>query len=219
MGRYRQNVDISKETIRRRNLGKTTFSMSEYFHIYLLDSFLKKTTSIQLLQHIAFGFMGAFLHPFFHSLHLLTIILMSKTASYVVRSITKNFNQLSVTFILSLFIIYSYSFIIFENYKDRWDGQVNSDGAKKMCYDLWECLFYVTNLGFRNGGGISDSMDVEATANKNGFVLKTLFDLTFFMFINIISLNIIFGIIIDTFALMRDELQQRRKQHLTKATS
>ncbi len=215
MGRYRQNVDIAKETIRRTNLGNNTFTMSEYFQIYIVQSFLQKSTSVQLLLHIAFGFMGAFLHPFFHSLHLLMIILISKTASYVVRSITKNFKQLSATFILALFIIYSYSFIIFENYKDRWDGQVNGEGQTKMCYDLWDCLFYVTNLGFRNGGGISDSMSVEPAVKKNGFVLKTLFDLTFFMFINIISLNIIFGIIIDTFALMRDELQQRRKSILT----
>ena len=218
LGKYRQNVDINKEKIRVKT-GKETFTFVEYLKVYLLESFLLQSTPTQLVLHIAFGLMGAFLHPFFHSLHLLMIIMMSKTANYVVRSITKNFKQLSVTFILALFIIYSYSFIIFENYKDRWDGGVNAEGATRMCYDLWECMFYVTNLGFRNGGGISDSMVVEPNSLQGRFVLKTLFDLTFFMFINIISLNIIFGIIIDTFALMRDELQQRRKQHLTKATS
>jgi len=37
-----------------------------------------------------------------------------------------------------------------------------------------------------------------------------MFDMCFFMLINIIFLNIIFGIIVDTFSQMRDEFDQRK---------
>ena len=214
LGRYRQIVDINKERLMRVNGGSEKLSVSEWIDIYIIDSFINNNTSIQLILHTLFGFLGAFIDPFVHTLQLLLIILMSQTAGYVVRSITKNIRQLGITFILALFIIYSYSFIIFINYKDKWDGQTNDNGDFKMCYNLWDCVIYSTNLGFRNGGGISDSMAVDPTEEKGSFIVKFIFDLSFFVFINIISLNIIFGIIIDTFAAMRDALQERSNLYI-----
>lgn len=67
---------------------------------------------------------------------------------------------------------------------------------------------YSLNLGLRNGGGIGDSMDLlELEDPKFGY--KLVFDISYFMLINIVSLNIIFGIIIDTFAELRDAQNTR----------
>ena len=41
--------------------------------------------------------------------------------------------------------------------------------------------------------------------NKNKFFVRFVYDVTCFIIINIMLLNIIFGIIIDTFAVLRDE--------------
>jgi hypothetical protein len=46
-----------------------------------------------------------------------------------------------------------------------------------------------------------------------GFALKTVFDMMFFIFVNFISLNIIFGIIIDSFASLRDEQGRRTNEN------
>lgn len=44
---------------------------------------------------------------------------------------------------------------------------------------------------------------------KYNFYLRVVFDIGFFMLVNIISLNIIFGIIIDTFAELRSKQRER----------
>lgn len=64
------------------------------------------------------------------------------------------------------------------------------------------------DLGIRNGGGIGDSMDI-LELDDSLFTSKLIFDLSYFMLINIVSMNIIFGIIIDTFAELRDAQNTR----------
>ena len=52
------------------------------------------------------------------------------------------------------------------------------------------------------------SYDYE-TENQSKWWIKWAIEITFFMLINVISLNIIFGIIIDTFAELRDAQKER----------
>ena len=54
--------------------------------------------------------------------------------------------------------------------------------------------------GLRNGGGIGESLISMTFATKDRYFFRFFFDILFFALINIIFLNIIFGIIIDTFA-------------------
>ena len=68
----------------------------------------------------------------------------------------------------------------------------------------------MVNLGLRSGGGIADNHELYDYENDK-FASKTAFDLAFFIFINIIALNIVFGIIIDTFGEMRGAIAERGK--------
>ena len=59
------------------------------------------------------------------------------------------------------------------------------------------------------GGGIGDVLAPQSYATKNEYYLRVVFDLSFFLIVVIILLNIIFGIIIDTFAELRDGKKTR----------
>jgi Ion transport protein len=71
------------------------------------------------------------------------------------------------------------------------------------------------SLGMRSGGGYGDIMEPlninDTEGNLVGWYAKWIIELSFFVFLNIISLNIIFGIIIDTFAELRDDETARDK--------
>lgn len=47
--------------------------------------------------------------------------------------------------------------------------------------------------------------------DDNKFILKLIYDLGFFIIIKVIILNIVFGVIIDTFGELRMEFVERRK--------
>lgn len=67
------------------------------------------------------------------------------------------------------------------------------------------------NLGLRNGGGIGDSLKITMyNDNKSDYLPKVvLVNILFFLIINLVFLNIIFGIIIDTFGELRDGIFER----------
>ena len=82
--------------------------------------------------------------------------------------------------------------------------------SNDYCKTLLSCSVYMVNLGLRSGGGIADNHELYDYENDK-FASKTAFDLAFFIFINIIALNIVFGIIIDTFGEMRGAIAERGK--------
>jgi len=107
---------------------------------------------------------------------------------------------------MALFLLYSYSSLTANFYSDKFENQ-NID----MCNSLASCFFYTMNMGIRNGGGLADSMEPYEYGKDSKFGLKLVFDLSYFIIINTIILNIVFGVIIDTFGDMRDEAFRRQE--------
>lgn len=64
-------------------------------------------------------------------------------------------------------------------------------------------MFYVIKEGIRNGGGITEAM-AETTEERDNFWARYAFDLSFFILINMLFIQMIFGIIIDTFGDLRE---------------
>ncbi|XP_065813480.1 inositol 1,4,5-trisphosphate receptor type 2-like [Labrus bergylta] len=77
------------------------------------------------------------------------------------------------------------------------------------------CIITVLNQGLRNGGGVGDIL--RRPSNQEPlFAARVVYDLLFFFVVIIIVLNLIFGVIIDTFADLRSEKQ--RKEEILKTT-
>ncbi len=72
------------------------------------------------------------------------------------------------------------------------------------CHTLTSCFVSTVYNGIRAGGGIGEALGHISQTNEH-YWLRLTFDLTFFIFVIICLLNIIFGIIIDTFADLRDK--------------
>ena len=80
---------------------------------------------------------------------------------------------------------------------------------------LWYCFITTLNFGIRNGGGIGESaMEYYPNEAYDAWLYRTLFNLVFFLVINIVMLNIVFGIIIDKFADLRCQNEERAVDQL-----
>ena len=73
-----------------------------------------------------------------------------------------------------------------------------------MCNTLRMCIITTLNWGLRNGGGIGDVLRNIGPADEF-FYYRIVYDLTFFVILIVIVLNLIFGVIIDTFGDLRTE--------------
>lgn len=193
-------VNIEKFKIEHKSINSS--SIFNYIRVRIFNSILFQETIISVILHCLFGFMGVFYSRLFHSFHLLMFIFISKPIRNVVFAIVKNIKEMVMIFVFAVFIIYIYSMITLIHYSN--DFRTDTTRGFDICQNLSSCFLNVLNLGLRNGGGIAESMTQMYTTYYQ-FLPKVFFDLSFFILINVIALNMVFGIIIDTFSEMREK--------------
>lgn len=84
----------------------------------------------------------------------------------------------------------------------------DEEDKERACDSLLMCIVTTMNQGLRNGGGIGDILRAPSSHEPLYFG-RVVYDLLFFFIVIIIVLNLIFGVIIDTFADLRSEKQQK----------
>jgi len=171
--------------------------------IALIDAFVKEPVVSSMVLHMVSGHMALNGNYIANTVHLFLIYNISATTRNVVRSVTAHLDQLIITLMLMMFVIFMFSIWTMKDLQDaHWgDGNIN-------CQTLYSCFLYTTNIGMRSGGGMGDNMNIVKTSDED-FYTRFSFDIAFYLIINIIFLNIVFGIIVDTFSGMRDELDCR----------
>lgn len=139
-------------------------------------------------------------YPMAYPLTLLQIFDHVSQLVVVLQAITYNGFQLIVTALFGLLLLLLFAVGSFVWFADYFLG----DNAPNLIYcdALWDCLTSTIVWGLLSGGGLGDAM---GTANKGSYWGRLTFDIVFFLIINVIMLNIIFGIIIDTFGELRDK--------------
>lgn len=144
---------------------------------------------------------------YFYSICLMHIVVNNDILQRVLRSVTKNGKSLLWVAALGAVVLYIYAVIAYAGYQMYFDDPGNSS----HCKTLFECVVSVFRLGLLNGALVTngDSIfreDNEALVSNFGlYIPRTIFDLTFFIIVTTVGLNIVFGIIVDTFSELRDE--------------
>uniref|UniRef100_A0A8D0DDY0 Inositol 1,4,5-trisphosphate receptor n=1 Tax=Sander lucioperca TaxID=283035 RepID=A0A8D0DDY0_SANLU len=182
--------------------------------------------------------LGLFVHEFFYSFLLFDLVIREETLLNVIKSVTRNGRSIILTAVLAIFLVYFFSIIGFLFLKDDFRMEVDRlpapersylvsslihrcvlgvtyDGTERVCDTLLMCIITVLNQGLRNGGGVGDILR-RPSKEEPLFAARVVYDLLFFFVVIIIVLNLIFGVIIDTFADLRSEKQ--RKEEILKTT-
>ncbi|KAI6654157.1 Inositol 1,4,5-trisphosphate receptor 1 isoform [Oopsacas minuta] len=167
--------------------------------------------------YLAICILGFFIHPFFCCLLLFDIVHRETTLQNVIRSVTKNWFSIMLTFILALILIYIFSILGYLFFQDDYwvlydplgcaDGSLSDcddvDKSEKTCESLFFCVLTTLWQGMRQGGGIGDVLKKSSKDDQPHYYLRIIYDMAFFFLIIVITLNLILGVIVDTFANLR----------------
>lgn len=163
-------------------------------------------------QLLTSGFKVVFLFIVILNLsrHLIIILVIieyfrtSAPAITVVKSVVDPIKVLVSSLILIMAFILLFSIIIFQFFhKDFFENHL-------VCQTLMTCFIECLNYGMRNGGGVGDSMFAyNYDFHPGDWAARAILDLLFFVIVNIILLNVVFGVIIDKFGEFRDEKMER----------
>ena len=157
------------------------------------------------------------------------------------KSVTKNMRSIFLTMVFAIILVYLFSIVGFVFFKDDFlidsvgftipEGVNDESGScsadqiscnskshfidsestkERSCDSLIMCLITVLNQGLRNGGGIGDVLR-PPSIKEPLFAARVIYDMLFFFIVIIIVLNLIFGVIIDTFADLRSDKQQKEE--------
>uniref|UniRef100_A0A8C3M0D9 Inositol 1,4,5-trisphosphate receptor n=1 Tax=Chrysolophus pictus TaxID=9089 RepID=A0A8C3M0D9_CHRPC len=199
---------------------------------------------VEFLYHVGYiltSVLGLFVHELFYSILLFDLIYREETLFNVIKSVTRNGRSILLTALLALILVYLFSIVGFLFLKDDFILEVdrlpdskaqgepshgllsvvlglegtNTDQWERACDTLLMCIVTVLNHGLRNGGGVGDILR-KPSKDESLFPARVVYDLLFFFIVIIIVLNLIFGVIIDTFADLRSEKQ--KKEEILKTT-
>ena len=75
---------------------------------------------------------------------------------------------------------------------------------ENICTSIFHCFLSILSLGPRSTGSIGDVILDVSYGDSIHYFIRWVFDFSIWCLINLILLNVIFGVTIDTFAELRD---------------
>ncbi|CAD8103545.1 unnamed protein product [Paramecium sonneborni] len=159
---------------------------------------LKEIEVVYYLAYGALAVIGTVLHPFFFSFHLTEILIRYPTLKNVIRSVWEPKQQLGLTLVLFVILVYVYALIAYTFFFEDYNGK---------CQSTLFCFLFTFDWTFKANGGVGGYLsDLEDENIVEKYQLgRFVFDNTSNIFLVIIMVNIVAGIIIDTFGSLREE--------------
>ena len=135
----------------------------------------------------------------------------------VIQSVTRNGQSMFLTSMFALILVYFFSLVGFVYVQDDFRLNVSHfnkstgeevEEMQPACETLLACITTTINHGLRNGGGVGDILR-QPGQDEDTYAFRVIYDIAFFFLLIVIVLNLILGIIIDTFADLRKEKQEK----------
>lgn len=166
----------------------------------------KEVDVVFYLFYLVFSLLGTFFNPLFFAFHLLDVLYRYPSLQNVIKSITIPREPLLLTFIFLLIIVYFFGIVGYVYlYNDFEAGQ---------CETLFNCFCQVFDKGFKSDGGIGGYLQ-DWTPGKIS-VGRLFYDNAYNILIIIIMMNIVQGLTVDTFALLRRTHDKNKKDRENK---
>ncbi|KAL5005127.1 hypothetical protein ScPMuIL_018583 [Solemya velum] len=154
--------------------------------------------TIYYLIFLSCSGLGTAFYGYFFAFHLLHIIELNQMLKRVTQAVTTNGRSLLMVALLGLAFFWIYSLIGFAYYREF----MLKEDSGRHCRTLYQCFVTLIHHGLVD----SPYSTFEGMLDDNFLAALgvAIFDVSFFIIITTIGLNIIFGIIVDTFSQLRD---------------
>ncbi|KAL3669646.1 hypothetical protein V7S43_005030 [Phytophthora oleae] len=167
------------------------------------------------LWQIFVSVLGAYVNKLYFAFLLLDVVDRYKELNNVLRSISRPAKALGVTTLLYLIVVYVFAVVGFfffrEDYtpKDDLSSAQIEGRAPYTCQRLFQCFLVSLDQGLKSDGGLGSylrQLPLGASAHSYG---RLAFDVSYNILLVVLLLNLVFGVIIDTFASLRTDDQEK----------
>ncbi|RLN66677.1 hypothetical protein BBJ28_00012745 [Nothophytophthora sp. Chile5] len=193
---------------RRLRLQLETVGVSLFFLIW-------NPRVLYSLWQIFIAILGSYVNKLYFAFLLLDIVDRYKEFNNVLRSIVRPAKALGMTTLLYLIVVYVFAVVGFyffrEDYtpSDTLTEDQREGRAPYTCQRLFQCFLVSLDQGLMSGGGLGSFLrEIPLGTNAHSYG-RLAFDVLFNILLVVLLLNLVFGVIIDTFASLRMDDQEK----------
>ncbi|GMF10637.1 unnamed protein product [Phytophthora lilii] len=170
---------------------------------------------IYALVQIFISFLGSYVNKLYFAFLLLDVVDRYKELNNVLRSISRPAKALGVTTLLYLVVVYVFAVVGFFFFREDYTQKSDTTEAQRegrapyTCQRLFQCFLVSLDQGLKSDGGLGgflQQLPLGASAHSYG---RLAFDVLFNIILVVLLLNLVFGVIIDTFASLRSDDQEK----------
>jgi len=176
--------------------------------IIIFDSIIGRDYINSLLLMFIISLIGSLMNEgeIVYAFLLLAILNLNTTLKSIIASIKVRGPELGASFLLLIFLVYFYSNVGFFYLNDNFAAEIENDIPDNYCLCLSFCFMTNFDAGIRARGGAADQMiRISFERNTTLYIIRLIYDVTYFLIIIIIMIDLVFGIILGTFSKMREE--------------
>ena len=155
---------------------------------------------------------GEIAYPFL----LLAIVNLNPTLKNIVLGIKMKYLELILTYLLAIIIMFVFSNLGFYFFNDDFNDTIGGY-EDNYCASLVFCFMSALDYGLRNRGGMGDLMTrISFKRHPSRYIGRIIYDDLFFILVVIIMIDMVFGIIIESFQELGNEEQKHvndKKNH------
>ena len=176
--------------------------------IMILDTIIGRDYITSLLYMFIISFLGSIMKrgEIIYAFTLLAILDLNQTLKGIAISIKLRGPELGASFLLLIFLVYFYSNLGFFYLNDNFAADIENDIPDNYCLCLSFCFMTNFDAGIRARGGAADQMiRISFERNTYLYLIRIIYDLSYFLICIIIMIDLVFGIILGTFSDMREK--------------
>jgi hypothetical protein len=199
--------EIDSSERKQMRLNTESFGSKFCKYLKLAGMVMINPSVIYYIIYLAMAILGTFYHPLFYSILLIEIINKYSTLRNFLRAITLPWKQLLLTFVLYIIVMYMFSIWGYLSFWKYYGYENSEDPIRpngEMCQNMWMCFLTTYDMAFKFEAGVGTYFDSFNDAAYVSDRTRIGFDSAFNFVLIVIMINIVSGILIDTFGYLRD---------------
>lgn len=159
-----------------------------------------------LLFHLIISIYSVSVLEITFALQLFDIVNRFYSLRSAVRSVVINGKQLILMGVLGILLHHLWASFGFWFLKDMYYESSIGETGERSCSSLLQCFITTIDFGLRREGGVGDKLTVPSYEwdNRGRYFTKVIWELAYFLTVNVIFISAIMGIIVDTFSFLRE---------------
>jgi len=141
----------------------------------------------------------------------LDVVAISPVIADIIRSVTAPGFALGLVFYLFIITVIIYAAFGMNHFGPSLTVPIYSDDdgiPRVQCGSMLQCFYNIFTEGLSEAGNLKASLSTNY-AGDEGYPMRVLYDSVFFVWVGIVLVNIIVGLMVDTFSSIREEKQSR----------